>query len=56
MKEAVNLAIYNKTRGIADIKAIYILIVLFFGIRGIRQMPKMLPNGYTMVRWAYAGL
>lgn len=56
MKEAVNLAIYNKTRGIVDIKAIYILIVLFFGIRGIRQMPKMLPNGYTMVRWAYAGL
>lgn len=56
MKEAVNLAIYNKTKGLLDMKAIYIIAVLFFALRGIKLMPKALPNGYTMLKWAYSDL
>ncbi|MDQ0151075.1 HMA2 domain-containing protein [Eubacterium multiforme] len=53
MKEVVNLAIYNKTKGMLDGKAIYIILVLILGIKGIRNMPRVLPNGYTMLRWGY---
>lgn len=53
MKEVLNLAIYNKTKGILDIKSIYLIIIMVFAIRGIRTAPKMIPNGYTMARWAY---
>lgn len=53
MKEVLNLAVYNKTKGILDIKSIYLIAVMIFAIRGIRTAPRMLPNGYTMARWAY---
>lgn len=53
IKEVVNLAVYNKSRGILDLKSIYLIIVIIFAIRGIKMAPKMQPNGYTMVRWAY---
>lgn len=53
VKEVLNLAIYNKTKGVLDIRAIYLITIIIFAIRGIRMAPKMLPNGYTMVRWAY---
>lgn len=56
MKEAVNLSVYNKTRGLLDIKAIYIIIVILLGIRSVRKMPLMLPNGYAMMRWGYKDL
>ena len=52
MKEVLNLAVYNKTKGILDIKSIYLIAVMIFAIRGIRTAPRMLPNGYTMARWA----
>ena len=53
MKEVLNLAVYNKTKGILDIKSIYLIAVMIFAIRGIRTAPRMLPNGYTMARWAF---
>ncbi|WP_297436489.1 HMA2 domain-containing protein [uncultured Clostridium sp.] len=53
VKEALNMSIYNKTNGILDMKSVYIIMILFFGVRKIRQMPTMLPNGYSMIRWAY---
>lgn len=53
IKEVLNLAVYNKTNGILDIRAIYLIAIMIFAVRGIRTAPKMLPNGYTMARWAY---
>lgn len=53
IKEVINLAVYNKTKGILDIKSIYLIAIMIFAVRGIKAAPKILPNGYTMARWVY---
>lgn len=53
MKEALNMSIYEKTNGVLDIKSLYIIAALVFGVRKIRKAPTMLPNGYSMLRWSY---
>lgn len=53
IKQALNMAIYNKTKGIADLQSIYILTAFVLGIWGIRKSPAVMPNGYNMMRWVY---
>ncbi|WP_297639151.1 HMA2 domain-containing protein [uncultured Clostridium sp.] len=51
VKEAVDLAFYNKTSGILDIKSVAAVLCLVVGARSVRLNPLQLPNGYTLVRW-----
>ncbi|MGL5647581.1 MAG: HMA2 domain-containing protein [Clostridium sp.] len=51
VKEAVDVAFYNKTSGILDVKSVVAVLCLVVGARSIRLNPLQLPNGYTLVRW-----
>lgn len=50
---AIDTTIYNKTKGILDIKSVIALIFIFYGIRKVRQNPIM-PNGINLLWWAYS--
>ena len=50
--EAVDMAIYNKTKGILDLKSVIALLFIGYGIKKIRQNP-VLPNGVNLLWWGY---
>ncbi len=52
MIESVDFAIYNKTKGILDLKTTIALLFIINGIRKIRQNPIM-PNGVNLLWWGY---
>lgn len=50
--DAVDMAIYNKTRGILDLKSVIALFFIGYGIKKVRQNP-ILPNGVNLLWWGY---
>ncbi|KAJ53577.1 hypothetical protein BD780_001308 [Clostridium tetanomorphum] len=54
LKDSVNLAVYEKTKGIFDIKAIMVLALLVSGINKCIKAPNMSPGGITYLWWAYS--
>ena len=50
--ESIDFAIYNKTKGILDLKSTIALLFIINGIRKIRQNPIM-PNGVNLLWWGY---
>lgn len=54
LKDSVNLAIYDKTKGIFDIKAIMLLGLFISGINKCIKDPKVTPGGITYLWWAYS--
>lgn len=50
--DAVDMTIYNKTRGLLDLKSIIALVFIGYGIKKIRQNP-VLPNGVNLLWWGY---
>ena len=50
--ESVDMAIYNKSRGYLDLKTLVAGIFAFYGIKKLRQIPK-LPTGATLLWWAF---
>lgn len=51
MKEAVNMAVYEKTSGLLDIKSIITILLVVSGFVIVRRNPLSFPNGYTLLRW-----
>lgn len=51
MKEAVNMAVYEKTNGLMDSKSLFILLTIIGGFIIVKSNPKIFPNGYTLLRW-----
>lgn len=55
MKEAIDmidLTIYNKTKGILDLKTVIALFFIGYGAKKLRQNPIM-PNGVNLLWWGY---
>lgn len=55
MKETidiVDLTIYNKTKGILDLKTVIALFFIGYGVKKLRQNPIM-PNGVNLLWWGY---
>lgn len=55
MKETVDmldLTIYNKTKGILDLKTVIALFFMGYGFKKVRQNPIM-PNGVNLLWWGY---
>ena len=50
--ESVDFAIYNKTKGVLDLKGTIALLFIVVGIRKVRQNP-ILPNGVNLLWWGY---
>ena len=50
--ESIDFAIYNKTKGILDLKSTTALLFIINGIRKIRQNPIM-PNGVNLLWWGF---
>lgn len=50
--ESIDFAIYNKTKGILDLKSTIALLFIINGIRKIRQNPVM-PNGVNLLWWGF---
>ncbi|WP_294705048.1 HMA2 domain-containing protein [uncultured Fusobacterium sp.] len=50
--ESVDFAIYNKTKGILDLKSTIALLFIVYGIKKIRQNPIM-PNGVNLLWWGF---
>lgn len=50
--ESVDFAIYNKSKGILDLKSAIAILFLINGIRKIRQNPIM-PNGINLLWWGF---
>lgn len=50
--ESVDFTIYNKTKGILDLKSTIALLFIINGIRKVRQNPIM-PNGVNLLWWGY---
>lgn len=50
--ESIDFAIYNKTKGILDLKSTVALLFIINGIRKIRQNPIM-PNGVNLLWWGF---
>ena len=46
------MAIYNKSRGYLDLKTLVAGIFPFYGIKKLREIPK-LPTGTTLLWWAF---
>lgn len=50
--DSIDFAIYNKTKGILDLKSTIALLFIINGIRKIRQNPIM-PNGVNLLWWGF---
>lgn len=50
--ELVDFTIYNKSKGILDLKSVIALLFIINGVRKIRQNPIM-PNGVNLLWWGY---
>lgn len=50
--ESIDFAIYNKTKGILDLKSTIAFLFIINGIRKIRQNPIM-PNGVNLLWWGF---
>ena len=50
--EVCDNVIFNKTKGILDIRSTLTIIFLYYGVKKIRQNP-ILPNGVNLLWWAY---
>lgn len=48
----INFAIYNKTKGILDLKTLIALFFIYVGVKKVRQNPVM-PNGVNLLWWGY---
>ncbi len=49
---AANISIYNKTKGLLDIKTTFGIIFLLYGLKKIKNQP-VLPMGATLIWWSY---
>ena len=50
--EAVDMAIYNKSKGYLDLKTLVAGIFAFYGIKKLRKFPE-LPAGATLLWWPF---
>lgn len=50
--EAMDMTVYNKTKGILDLKSLIALLFIGYGIKKVRQNPVM-PNGVNLLWWGY---
>lgn len=50
--ESVDMSLYNKTKGILDLKGAIALLFIIYGIKKLRQNPIM-PNGVNLLWWGY---
>lgn len=50
--EAIDMTIYNKTKGFLDAKMVIASVFLYYGIKKWRVSPQ-LPAGATLLWWAY---
>ena len=50
--EAVDMAIYNKSKGYLDLKTLVAGIFAFYGIKKLRKFPE-LPAGATLLWWTF---
>lgn len=50
--DVVDMAIYNKTQGILDLKSVIALFFIGYGLKKVKQNP-ILPNGINLLWWAY---
>ena len=50
--EAVDMAIYNKSKGYLDLKTLVAGIFAFYGIKKLKKFPE-LPAGATLLWWAF---
>ncbi|ASQ48011.1 hypothetical protein BCB68_02940 [Leptotrichia sp. oral taxon 498] len=50
--EAMDMTIYNKSKGYLDLKTLISGIFVFYGIRKLRKVP-VLPTGATLLWWAF---
>lgn len=50
--DLVDMSIYNKTKGILDLKSVIALFFIGYGLKKVRQNP-ILPNGTNLLWWGY---
>ncbi len=50
-KEAINMAVYEKTSGLLDMKSVVTILLMVGGFIIVRKNPLSFPNGYTLLRW-----
>ncbi len=50
--DAVDMTIYNKSKGILDLKSVIALFFIGYGIKKLKQNP-ILPNGVNLLWWGY---
>lgn len=50
--EAADMTLYNKTKGILDLKTSIAIFFIVYGVKKLRQNPIM-PNGVNLLWWAY---
>lgn len=50
--EAADMTLYNKTKGLLDIKTVITMFFITYGIKKLRQNPVM-PNGVNLLWWSY---
>lgn len=50
--DIVDMTIYNKTKGILDLKSVIALFFIGYGLKKVRQNP-ILPNGTNLLWWGY---
>lgn len=48
----VDTSIYNKSRGILDLKSAVSIALIYYGIKKVRTNP-VLPNGVNLLWWAF---
>ncbi|WP_042338464.1 HMA2 domain-containing protein [Desulfosporosinus youngiae] len=55
--EALSYSLYEKTRGLLDVKAALSLVFLFYGIKGLFFSTEIAKaNPYSLLYWAYRSL
>lgn len=52
--EAVNSAVYNKTKGVVDVVDLLLISLTVLGVYRIRRQPNMIVGGTTLLWWAYS--
>ena len=50
--EVLDLSVYNKSKGLLDIKTIVVGLFAYYGIESLRGV-KSVPSGISLLWWAY---
>lgn len=56
INECLNLAVYDKSNGIIDMKTCLIILFIVLGVYKIRKNPAITPGGITYLWWAYSSI